>query len=54
MTMSDKAKEARKQYQREYQREYMKQWRRDNKEKAKAINERYWEKKAREMKYERR
>jgi hypothetical protein len=39
--MSEKAKEAR--------REYAKKWRRDNPEKVKAIQNRYWEKKAKEL-----
>lgn len=39
--MSEKAKEAR--------REYAKRWRKNNPEKVKAIQNRYWEKKAEEL-----
>lgn len=38
--MADKAKEVK--------RAYMKEWRKNNKDKVKAAQERYWEKKARE------
>ncbi|MDB2076549.1 hypothetical protein PMZ66_13105 [Clostridium paraputrificum] len=34
---------------REAQREYMRQWRARNKDKVKAAQERYWEKKAKKM-----
>lgn len=42
--MDDKAREARKQY--------MKEWRAKNPDKVKAINERYWAKKAKESERE--
>ncbi|WP_294378965.1 phosphatase [uncultured Clostridium sp.] len=44
--MKENALELRK----EYMRSYMKKWRAKNKDKVKASNERYWEKKATEAK----
>lgn len=48
--MNEKAKEARRKYIREYMRKYRQ--RPDWPEKRKKYNERYWEKKAQEMKEE--
>lgn len=43
--MTEKAKQLEK----EYHREYMKKWRANNKDKIKQAQERYWEKKAKEL-----
>lgn len=62
-TLTKEAREARAQYLREYRanmteeqkqkrREYEKKWRKENPDKVKAIQARYWEKKAQQDKVE--
>jgi TRAP-type C4-dicarboxylate transport system substrate-binding protein len=44
------AKKAKQEYMRNYMREYMREWKKKNPDKVKAISERYWKKKAEQMK----
>ena len=45
--LSREATEAKKEYMRDYMREYMREWRKNNPDKIKASNKRYWENRAR-------
>jgi len=47
--MNESIETTAKELKKEYQREYMKEWRKANKDKLKTYQDRYWEKKAREM-----
>lgn len=44
--MAEKMSEAAREEQRKYKREYMKRWRAAHPDRVKAINARYWEKRA--------